>query len=265
MISVNKKLNRNAAETLIFNIKGDYSADTIYLTAKRNASDTVRLIDHECDDIDYDSESDYSTLTFNILPSETQNIGYSILVYDIKVENSSSDREALVSGNLTLNLLPRLDSDVAPSETNNALIISLSDLEDDTILYKTKVDGVDALISKSVSEMKSLLGLPSKVYKAFVDCNGTNAPTVTILKNTFTGTMTWAWSETGVITLTSTNSEFTINKTHILASVNRLNTDRTVNVSRDNSLGALIAFKTFQTDGNAVDNVDFFLTIEVYE
>lgn len=125
--------------------------------------------------------------------------------------------------------------------------------------------GTNNIVSpQSISEVKSLLGLPSKVYKAFVDCNGTSTPTVTVIKNSFSGTLTWTYSETGVVTLTSGSSEFTINKILILATVNRSTTDRTVEVSRDNVNGALITFKTFQTDGNAVDSVDFFVSIEVY-
>ena len=265
MNKINKTLNRNATETLTFTVQGNYSADTIYLTAKRKVSDSTRLIDHKCDSITYNAETGLSTFTFNILPAETLGINYSLLTYDIKVENSSIDRDALIQGNLKVNLLPRLDSDLVPDAAENVIELDISELADDTFLYKTTVADVPVLISKTVAEMKAELGLPAKVYKAFVDCNGTNAPTVTVVKNTFTGTMTWSYSETGVVTLTSGSSEFTINKTVILATVNRSTTDRTVEVSRDNVNGTLVTFKTFQTDGNPVDSVDFFVSIEVYE
>ena len=41
--------------------------------------------------------------------------------------------------------------------------VKASDLTDDTILYKTTVNSVDVIISKSISEMKTLLGVPQKI------------------------------------------------------------------------------------------------------
>ena len=47
-------------------------------------------------------------------------------------------------------------------------VTKASDLADDTILYKDTVGGVEVITSKSISEMKTLLGLPSDMIHFYV-------------------------------------------------------------------------------------------------
>lgn len=138
--------------------------------------------------------------------------------------------------------------------------INASDLADNTILYKTKVNGVDVLISKSVSEMKSLLGVPDKIYKVYLNTTGTNID-ARVIKNTFSGDLTWSRSDVGVLSLISANSELTDDKTIVHCQMRRTSLG-TIVVAEDHYE---TIFRLYNNSGVLADGLDFFLTIEVYE
>ena len=120
------------------------------------------------------------------------------------------------------------------------------------------------LVEKSVSEVKTLLGLPSKVYKAFVNCSSTSNPTVTVIKNTLTSDIAWTRDDTGTYTLAVTSEgspsgEFTSNKT--IALCNAKFSDFTIGVFLATSS---IGFYTYNASGDLADSLDFYVSIEVY-
>lgn len=156
---LDKSINRNVTQTVQFTVSGDYSEDTIYLTAKVKVNDTERLIDHECDSIAYNSTGNTSTLFFDLLPSETQNINYNVLVYDVKIENSSTDRELLVYGNLKLNTTPRIDSDVEPTSSVPVIVINPSEADSNTFPYIQS----SSIVYKSANQTKDLLNVIKNV------------------------------------------------------------------------------------------------------
>ena len=117
------------------------------------------------------------------------------------------------------------------------------------------------LVEKSVSEMKTLLGLPSKIYKALINTTGTNPPVPLVLKNTFSGDLTWSRSDVGLLTLTSSNSEFTDDKTLVYATMRR-SSRSTVTVVESSGE---IDIRLYNDSDVLADGLDFFISIEVYE
>ena len=138
--------------------------------------------------------------------------------------------------------------------------LNISELADDTFLYKTTVASVPVLISKTVAEMKTVLGLPSKVYKAYINTTSTTIDPREI-ENTFDGTLTWSRSDVGVLSLVSADSEFTDDKTIIHCTMRRTSL-ATIVVAEDHYE---IIFRLYNNAGALTDGLDFFLTIEVYE
>ena len=57
------------------------------------------------------------------------------------------------------------------------------------------------------------LARPYKVYTALLTQGGTNAPVATVLENTFTGSISFAYSKAGTYEIISSANEFTQNKT----------------------------------------------------
>lgn len=122
-------------------------------------------------------------------------------------------------------------------------------------------------IPKSVSEMKTLLGLPSKVYKAFVNCSSTSNPTITVIKNTLESDVTWTRDEPGYYTIAVKvagvpSGEFTSGKTIALAQPKSSNSVFMVSASVGTNS---INFLTGAEDGTLTDSLDFYVSIEVYE
>lgn len=57
------------------------------------------------------------------------------------------------------------------------------------------------------------LARPYKVYTALLTQSGTAAPIATVLENTFTGSISFAYASTGIYEIVSSANEFVLNKT----------------------------------------------------
>ena len=160
----NKTIERNVTQPVTFTVLGDYSEDTIYFTAKKTSkvSDTTRLIDHLCDTQTYDSETELTTLEFDLVPSETSAIDLRTLYYDVLKENSSTDHEILIKGDLYVTQGYRLDSDEAPAIATPIVSLNANDF-DAGVYFKVEDDGSgtnNVFVPKTIAEMKADLGVP---------------------------------------------------------------------------------------------------------
>ena len=130
--------------------------------------------------------------------------------------------------------------------------------------FKVEDDGSgtnNVFVPKTIAEMKADLGLPTKTYKALINTTGTNAPVVAILFNNFSGSLTWARSDVGVLTLTSADNELTADKTLIYLTMRRTSL-ATIVVAEDAHESI---FKLYNNAGTLADGLDFFVSIEVYD
>lgn len=132
----------------------------------------------------------------------------------------------------------------------------------DTFLFiKDDGSGTNNIVSpQSVAEARSLLGLPSKVYKAYINTTSTTIDPREI-ENTFLGALTWSRSDVGVLSLVSADSELTDDKTIIHCTMRRTSL-ATIVVAEDHYE---TIFRLYNNSGVLTDGLDFFLTIEVYE
>lgn len=89
---------------------------------------------------------------------------------------------------------------------------------------------------------------PTTIYQAVLVQSSTSAPTATVIKNGFTGTMTLARSSAGVYTLTDDTAEFTSNKTAAIFQCRDGSDDPQATVAYATST-TIITFRTFSLDG----------------
>ena len=140
--------------------------------------------------------------------------------------------------------------------------------ESDQTLDATEFNANDTLVStgsawvgKSVSEMKTLLGLPL-VYEAFVDCSAGD-PDITTIKNEIGGSFVFTRGNTGYISLIISNVTLPLDKTIVLAQPFSSSI-----LSPKVSLFARgtgnFSFYCSGHDDAGSDGVDFYLTIKKY-
>ena len=160
---MNITIKRNTAQTLTWTKTGDYSGDTIEFTVKADRSLTsARAIDKTAS---VSVSSGVSTFTVSLVPSDSASLSADLYYYDLRVETSSTDRESLFDGLAYLDKSVRNDTD-GSSVSTASTVTTLTGADFDT--NDTLVsDGTD-VVGKSVSEMKTLLGLPTYTYIAKV-------------------------------------------------------------------------------------------------
>jgi hypothetical protein len=84
-------------------------------------------------------------------------------------------------------------------------------------------------------------------YTGIISQAGTAAPTVTVLKNSIAGTMTWARTGAGVYTITSNGTPFTALKTVVFLNVGDGEPNQILMWTRTSS--SVITLKTNGSDG----------------
>jgi hypothetical protein len=92
----------------------------------------------------------------------------------------------------------------------------------------------------------ALSRIASKIYVALIRQSGTNAPTVAILQNTFSGALTWTYTGVGIYTVTSASNEFTDTRTAATCSITNYNAH---NIFVLNVLPTSMELQTLNTSG----------------
>ena len=158
---------------------------------------------------------------------------------------------------MSLDALPYEQTDWNKEVRDNDQVLDATDFNANDTLVSTG----SAWIGKSVSEMKTWLGVPSKIYKALINTTGTNPPVPSVLKNTFSGDLTWSRSDVGLLILTSSSSEFTDDKTLVYATMRR-SSRSTITVVESSSE---VDIRLYNDSDVLADGLDFFISIEVYD
>ena len=149
-------VKRNTRQTLTFRKPGDYSADTVKFTLKADRTLTsARLIDKDAS-VSYSASTLISTFTVSLLPSDSASLSNDSYYYDLRVENSSTDREPLEGGNAYIDKSVRNDTD-------GLNVPSFEAFADDTVL--TKLSGT--VVGSTYSETKALLNIDSVNVKDY--------------------------------------------------------------------------------------------------
>ena len=90
------KIIRNTTQTLTFPVSGDYSEDTIKFTVKADKTLTSsRLIDKDAS-VSYSSPT--STITVDLSPADSAGLSSGRYYFDLRVENSITDKALITSG-----------------------------------------------------------------------------------------------------------------------------------------------------------------------
>ena len=110
---------------------------------------------------------------------------------------------------------------------------------------------------------------PYKVYSCVFAQSGTNAPTPTVLENTFTGALNWTRDGSGSYSLNSVANEFTTgNKTVMFKGIEHGGLERWIAGRRlSNNLFQVITYNNSvpQDSINNTDGFPTFIEIRVYE
>ena len=109
----------------------------------------------------------------------------------------------------------------------------------------------------------ALSRFPTKIYVALIRQTGTNAPTITILQNTFSGALTWTYTGVGIYTVTSASNEFTSTRTAATCSITNYFAQ---NIFVLNVLPTSMELQTLNTSGAGVNGMltDSVVEIRVY-
>lgn len=120
------------------------------------------------------------------------------------------------------------------------------------------------IADSNVTRAKLAATVLPKQYVALISQSSTSAPTLTIIKNDFSGTITASRNGAGDYTLTNSLAEFTANKT--TAAIDN-STNYAVKFTGATRTGnTTISLATFNSGGSAADTLllNDILTIEVY-
>jgi len=93
---------------------------------------------------------------------------------------------------------------------------------------------------------------PYKVYTALITQSGTSAPVATVLQNTFSGSLTWSYVNTGIYRITSSSNEFVSNKTSATCSITNYQAH---NIFVLNSLPTSMELQTLSTSGGGFNGM----------
>ncbi len=171
-------IKQNANQTLVKTVKGDYRNNLIFFTLKKSTKDSNRVIDLLVTDVSYDGAKEETTFNIPLLPEVNQELtGQKVYYYDLRVENSATDRRVLNNGVLKVEHTVRRDSDILPPKVENAIVISASDLEIDDMLVVKEENGDKLFVAKNIDELKEpfgILDITSRIDQVEADATSNN-------------------------------------------------------------------------------------------
>lgn len=165
-------------------LPGNFSADTLYFTAKAKAIDTgVRLIDKVITNKTFASGQTKVIIEFT--KAETEALK-GIYFYDItSVDNTdTNDVKTVIQGTLIVEGTIRTPLDGIKPTPQNVQVVDVSKLNVGDVLQVQMIDGVKQFTNVPMPS------IGTKVYRALITQTGTEAPVATVLENTI-GDLVW--------------------------------------------------------------------------
>lgn len=195
--------------------------------------------------------------------NQTANIEDAAVTED-KIANDAVTENKIADGNVSTDKIADgaiTTAKIGASSVTTAKIadgaITQDQISDDEIITSKLQDNC-------VTSAKLASGVLPKKYVALITQYGTYAPTLTVIKNDFSGTITATRNGAGDYTLTNSVSEFTANKTS--ATINNSTNYAVKFTGATRTGGTTISLATFNSGGSAADTLllNDILEIEVY-